>query len=157
VLLIAQPERADGRLATIRIRGVLDWTRHETATPVKQALFHLGMCSVGRWCRTLVRKLLQRRLVTGRRKCPIQLTRQLELFAPPRGRNVPGLRVTDTIELLSPALRLRRMSFGTDHETAYVAAAGFYQDSLLVPWTDLTSHVEELNARRTVTIVREFA
>jgi hypothetical protein len=156
VASIAQPEPADGCLFAMRVRAVLDWVGHETATPVKQAVFHTGMWCVGRWCRTLVRKLLQRRLVTGRRKCPIRLTRQLEFFAVRRGCDAPRLRVTDTIELLHPALRVRRMHFGTDHEAAYVAASGVYQDSVLAPWTDLSGYVEELNARRAVTIVREF-
>jgi hypothetical protein len=156
VLSVAPPEQTDGCLFAMRIVAMLDWVRHETATPVKQAVFHTGMWCVGRCFRTWVRKLLQRRLVTGRRKCPIRLTRQLEFLAPPPGCDAPVLRVTDAIELLDPDLRVRRMHFGTDQETAYVAASGVYQDSVLASWTDLAGHVEELNARRTVTIVRNF-
>ena len=66
------------------------------------------------------------------------------------------LRVTDTIELTTPAATVRRMSFGTDHEAAYVAAGGVYQQSVLGPWTDLSHLVAELNERRRVTIVREW-
>jgi hypothetical protein len=168
-------ETADGRVAVsqrhdrqrevvfqeggpaIQVRGQLDWARHETATPLKQALFHLGMVTLGRCCRTLVRRLLQRLLITGRGRCPIRLTRRVEFLAPPASGPGPGLRVTDTIELLDRAVRVRRMSFGSDHETAYVAASGVYQDSVLRPWTDLAVHVEALNARREVTIVREFS
>jgi hypothetical protein len=153
---VAAAPRPDGCLFAIRIVALLDWVRHETATPVKQALFHAGMWCVGRSCRTLVRKLLQRRLVTGRRKCPIRLTRQLEFFAPPPGGESSNLRVSDIIELLDSSVRVRRLHFGTDHEAAYVAASGVYQDSVLAPWTDLAGYVDELNARRTVTIVREF-
>ena len=64
--------------------------------------------------------------------------------------------MTDTIEVADPRLHLRRMSFGTDHEAAYVAATGVYQDAVLCPWTDLSDYIAELNARRSVTIVREF-
>jgi len=136
----------------LRVAGPLHWARFETATPLKQALFHLAMITVGRWFRSLVRRVLQRRLITGRREGPIRLQRQFEF--PSNGD--PSLRVTDTIELTSPSVRVRRMSFGTDHEAAYVAASGVYQDSALLPWTDLADHVDALNVHRRVTVVREF-
>lgn len=138
------------------VHATLGWYRHETATPLKQAVLHLGMCTVGRWCRTLVRRLLQRRLITGFRPAPIQLTRKFEFLPQREALGGPGLRVTDTIELTSPRLRVRRMLWGTDHESAYVAASGLYQDAALEPWTDLGPYLDELNAERRVTIVREL-
>jgi hypothetical protein len=135
----------------LRVAGPLHWTRFETATPLKQAVFYLAMVTVGRWLRTLIRRLLQRRLITGRKACPIRCERRFELL------DASLLRVTDTIELTHPAVRVRRMSYGTDHETAYVAASGVYQDAVLLPWTDLAPYVDTLNAQRRVTIVREYA
>ena len=137
--------------SVLRVAGPMHWARFETATPLRQAVFHLGMLTIGRWLRGLVRRLLQRRLITGRRDCPIRLARQLE-FLP-----APALRVTDTIELVDPSIRVRRMSFGTDHEAAYVAAAGVYQEAVLLPWVDLGEYVERLNAERRVVVVRELA
>ncbi|MHB1036098.1 MAG: hypothetical protein ACYC35_04505 [Pirellulales bacterium] len=138
-----------GPVETLSVSGPLDWSRFETATPAKFIVLRLGMCLVGRWCRTLVRRLLQRRLITGRRKCPILHTRRFEFLE--------SFRVTDLIELADPRLAVRRMSFGTDFEAAYVAASGVYQDSVLQPWTNLEAFVAELNLRRRVTVVREFA
>jgi hypothetical protein len=137
------------------ISGTLCWARFPTATPMRQAVFHVGMWVVGRWCRALVRRLLQWLVITGRRPCPMHLTRTFE-FLPEGDPGRPRLRVTDSIELTSPWIKVRRMAFGTDHQAAYVAASGVYQDSVLRPWTDLAEHVEELNARRQVTVVREF-
>ncbi len=142
--------------AAFSVSGPLHWARFETATPLRQALFHTGMATVGRWCRGLVRRLLQRRLITGRRQCPVRLTRVFEFMSEQEAPGEPALRVTDTIELTAPGVRIRRMSFGTDHQTAYVAAAGVYQDAVLQPWTDLQAYVDELNLRRRVTVVREF-
>jgi hypothetical protein len=136
---------------TLTVAGPLHVVSFETATPLKQALLHLGMCTVGRPCRTSVRKLLQRRLISGRRAAPLRLTRRIELTT-----GTPTLRVTDTIELTAPTAHVQRMSFGTDHEAAYVAASGVYQESVLQPWTDLGRYVSELNERRRVTIVREW-
>ena len=139
----------------LAVSGPLYWSRFETATPITQALFHAGMWSVGRWCRTWVRRALQRRLITGRRTCPVSLRRSFEFLPNPASAG-PGLRVTDTIELTDPSLQVRRMAFGTDHQAAYVAASGVYQESVLRPWTDLQPYVDELNAQRRVTVVREL-
>ena len=138
------------------VAGPLHWCRFETATPLKQSLLHTGMWLIGRGCRGLVRRLLQRRLITGRRKCPMQLVRRFELFGEPNGEDGCLLRVTDTIQLTDPAIRIRRLAFGTDHQTAYVAASGVYQDAVLSEWTDLSEHVAELNSRRTLTICRRI-
>ena len=158
---IEPPEDVDlegsGRTGLVfSVSGPLGWARFQTATPLAQAVFHAGMCTAGRWCRTLVRRLLQRLLITGRRRCPIRLTRTFEFPPEANPRRRPRLRVTDTIELLSRRIRVRRMGFGTDHQAAYVAASGVYQDSVLAPWTDLGRQVDELNANRRVTVVREL-
>jgi len=144
-------------ITRIDVSAMLHWTRFETATPVKQAIFPLGMVTVGRWCRTAVRRLLQRRLITGRQQCPALLHRTIEIYPDAGKSSLPRLRVIDRLELLDPQLQVRRMSFGVDHQAAYVAACGVYQDSVLEPWTDLSSWVAELNERRQVEICREFA
>jgi len=138
-----------GERTTLRVEGPLHWAKSETATPAKLVLFRLGLLTVGRWCRTLIRQLLQRRLITGRRAAPIQMTRVFEWHP-------KGLTVTDTIVLLDSKLAIERMSYGTDHQSVYVAASGVYQDGVLEPWTSLDRHVHELNQRRRVTISREY-
>jgi hypothetical protein len=137
--------------AAITITGPLNYTKFETATPLKQAVLHLGMITVGRWCRDLVRRVLQRRVITGRRACPITLSRTIELLA-----GTPSLRITDRITLDDPRLQIRRMSVSSDLESAYVAASGVYQDSVLQSWTKLDEHVAALNRNRRVTVVRQW-
>jgi len=140
--------------ACFSVSGPLHWVRFETVGPWKQALLHLGMVTIGRWCRGLVRRVLQRRLITSRAATPIRLTRHFDLG--PDHDNAATLRVTDSIELLDPRLRVRRMSFATDLQAAYVAAANVYQESVLAQWHDLAEWVQPLNAQRRVTIVRLF-
>jgi hypothetical protein len=163
---------------SLTVAGPLYWCRTDLATPLAQSLLHAGMWLAGRWCRTLVRRLLQRRLITGRRPAPIRLTRTLswhtlvgpvcrtgpgvpssEITGPPDRADATSrweLQVTDLIELCHPRLTVRRMAFGTDHQMAYVAASGVYQDSVLRPWTDLSEKVAELNAQRRVVVQRQF-
>jgi hypothetical protein len=156
-------EALDGNLEelTLSVEGPLDWARFELVTPLKNIVLRAAMLTVGRWCRTLVRRLLQRRLITGRRQCRVTWSRSIELLPDAQGGGDseeiprPLLRITDRIELCCSALHIKRMSYGVDHQAAYVAASGVYQDGVLQPWTDLGGYVAELNARRRVTIVRE--
>jgi hypothetical protein len=140
----------------LSVAGPLHWTRFETATPLKQSLLHAGMWAWGRFCRTAVRRFLQKRAITGRKESPIRLTRSFEFLPQGNGRPDWQLRVTDLVELTEPNVRIRRMAFGTDHESAYVAASGVYQDSVLAPWTDLSQYVGQLNSQRRVVIPREL-
>ena len=135
----------------ITVSGSLHAARFETATPLKQSILHTGMWAVGRWCRTVVRRLLQRRLITGRNRFPIRLKRTIHLHP-----DSATVQVTDELELTSPAVQVQRLADGTDHQAAYVAACGVYQDSVLQPWTDLAGHVERLNRERRVVIVRKL-
>lgn len=138
----------------LRVEGALDWADHETATPLKLVLFRVLLVTVGRWARSAVRRLLQRRLITRRRPCPARLERVFEFREDLPGRG--HVRVTDVIRLTHSRLKVRRMAFGVDHQSSYVAACGVYQQSVLQPWTMLDGYVARLNADRQVTVVREF-
>jgi hypothetical protein len=133
----------------LEVSGPLHWVKHETATPLRQAAFHVAMSVLGRWCRGLARRLLQRRLITGRRVCPIQLTRRFEFSG-------GHCRVIDRIELRHPSLEVRRMAFASDLQAAYVAAANVYQECVLQPWAELNDSIDELNRLRRVVVVREL-
>ncbi|HET6881303.1 MAG TPA: hypothetical protein VFI31_14170 [Pirellulales bacterium] len=134
----------------LHVAGPMHWVGHETATPLKQAVFHVTMSTVGRWYRSLVRKLLQRRLITGRRECGIRHERRFVFDG--QG----GCRITDRIELLDRSVHVKRLAFASDLQAAYVAAGNVYQHSVLQPWTDLTGYIDELNRQRHVDIVRDL-
>lgn len=154
-------------IARLTVQGTLAWVRWETATPLKQALFHVGMQLVGRHCRTLVRRLLQRRLITGRRAAPVRFTREItwhdkcphtETHSSGTIGATSAYRVTvrDTIELLDARLRVRRLALATEGEPTYVAAGGVYHDAVLRPWTWLDERIDELNSRRRITVERSW-
>lgn len=148
-----------GPFAKVMVRGNLHWTKFELATPGRLILFRTGLLAAGRWFRTLVRRLLQKRLITGRRSAPISHTRRLEWSLRPCDDPTEWpyqLRVIDRIELVDPRLTVRRMSLASDGEAAYVAASAVYQPSALQPWTDLAAYVDELNQQRSVTVIREL-
>lgn len=136
----------------VAVQRPLAQCRWETATPFKQAVLHVGMLTLGRWCRGLMRRLLQRRLISAKRSLPIHFTRTFEHLVGDDAR----LRVTDTLELRSPKLKVARIARAVDFQAAYTAASGVYHDSALQPWEDLHAFVETLNRERRVTIVREY-
>lgn len=145
-----------GGLPQLTVRRPLCRERHETATPLKQAALHLGMITAGRWARTLVRRLLQRRAITARRRLPIVLTRRCQWLPSDDGRGVV-FRVCDTLELRAAPVRVRRVAFAGEYEAAYVAAASPYQHGLLLPWTELAGDdVQRLNAQRRIELVRQW-
>ena len=148
-----------GPFAKLTVGGTLHWTKFETATPTKLIVFRAGLLTVGRWFRTLVRRLLQRRLITGRRAAPIAHTRRFEWTLCPSDDPTAWpyqLRVVDRIELTDPRLKVQRLSFASDGEAAYVAASAVYQPAALQPWTDLGQYLDELNQHRCVTITRQL-
>ncbi|MBX7071759.1 MAG: hypothetical protein K1X71_01315 [Pirellulales bacterium] len=125
------------------------WVRYETFTPAKFLVFRAGMLTLGRWARDVVRRLLQRRAITGRKIAPLRVTRRFEWG--------DRLRIIDTIELMDRKRRLRRMHLGVDHHTGYTAAAGAHQQASLAVWRDLSDRLSELHATGRVTIIREVA
>ncbi len=153
VLLGTSPVCGQG---TLVVSGPLYWQRRELATPWKQALLHLGMLCVGRWCRNLVRRLLQRRLITGRRQALIWFTRKIEFLPGAQAAGSWRIRITDELELHDPRLRVAAMAYSSDLETAYVAAAGADEAASLQRWTDLAELVPILNRHRRAVIIREL-
>jgi len=147
-----------GKMPAVRmsVSSPLYWSRFRMATPIKQALFHVGSSAVGRWSRSLLRRLLLRRVLADRRGPPVRLKRVFEFLPDREATGRPSLRVTDTIELTSRRTKVRRMSFATDHPSGSVADGDIYQDGIPEPWTDLAAYVQQLNARGRVRVVREL-
>ena len=147
VLFIPDPD--NGRLETLVVSGPLHYVRFERATPLKQAMLHLLAGSLGAAGRTILRKLLQRRVIAARRPAPILLTRTFQRGA--------GWEVHDVVELAEPGVRVARLAFSSDLQAAYTAATNVYHGGLRQPWHDLGEFVELLNRERRLKIVRELA
>jgi hypothetical protein len=145
---------ADGaNLFDLTLVRMLSWSRFERVTPLKQAALHLGMTTVGRFARGLVRRLLQRRTIAANGASPIRVRRSLSLRLVA---DVPRLTVTDEIELLDRTTTVRRLAWASDLQAAYTAAANSFDRTLLEPWRDGRAYVEQLNRDRKVTVVHEL-
>ena len=125
------------------------YATRERMTPVKLIVLRAVMITVGRWFRTLVRKLLQRRLITRKVRAPFTLTRTIE-------RTDTGFRVTDSIKRGPGAPRAKHLRLGVGQTSTYVAVSQPWDPAWLLPWTDLDDRVDELNGGGVVEIVRDW-
>ncbi len=134
----------------IQVLGSFSKCGFERPTPLTQAIFHLGMLTVGRWGSDIVRLLLQKLLITGARRDPMKFRRTFrmgppsilvdEIWNPRRGRS------REVIALYA----------GTDHTSIYVAMSNSFQSASLLPWTDYGVHLAELNRDGYVRIERRI-
>jgi hypothetical protein len=111
------------------------------------------MITLGRFFSNTVRALLQKLLIVGKHTAPLTFQRTIE-FGPP-------LTITDEIWDLRPSREganyLTALYAGTDHTSIYVAMSNAYQPACLLPWSDLSAHLEELRATGYVKVRRSVA
>jgi hypothetical protein len=133
----------------IEVGGQFGECKYRLPTVLSQAMFHVGMLTVGRWRSNLVRHLLQRFLITGKRQDPMRFRRNISF----------GERVVLVDEIWRDKRRgagryIAAMYAGTDLTSIYVAASQNYQQSCLLPWTDYGGFREKLNREGYVRIER---
>lgn len=122
----------------IQVGGNFGETTFKLPSPVSQALFHVGMCSVGRWRSDLVRRILQRMLIVGKKKHPMRFRRTFLI----------GKEVSLVDEVWLPKkkrTKVEELWAGTDHTSIYVAMSRAYRPGCLIPWTDYGFILQSLN------------
>ena len=135
---------------TVRISGYFGYAKQRVPTPLTMLLFHAGMLTVGRWWSNGIRTLLQKLLILGKRATALRFQRTVQFY--------PELMVTDELWDERPRRqgehRLTALYAGTDHTSIYVAMSNAYQATSLLPWTDLSGSLEELQRTGYVQILR---
>lgn len=121
----------------LSIEGSFGISKFRLPTPYTQALFHVGMCTLGRLGSDLVRRILQRMLIVGKRKHPVRFRRTF-LFG-------EQVKVVDEIwNPLNPKVKVVELWAGTDHTSIYVAMSRCYRPTCLLPWVDYSCVLESL-------------
>lgn len=129
------PDPAAGRFT---VEGVFSIATRKLASPGKLILFRLINLTFGRFFPNLLRFLLQKILITGKRRTPYPFKRELVF-------DREGVRVTD---ILPQPVHLRRLAAGCDATSIYVAASNVYQESVLrCPWVFAPKETVELLSR----------
>lgn len=121
----------------VSVEGRFGFASQLRPTPARMLLFRLLTLTVGRLAPGLVRRLLQRLLIVGKRPAPLAFRRTVRFGAP----------VTLVDEVWYPGRRRPRVESlwaGTDHTAIYVAMSQAFHESALQPWTDLGPALPQL-------------
>jgi len=130
----------------VSIRGSLGWAKQRQMTPMNLLALRLVMLSIGRFFPNLIRKLLQRMLITDKRDAPFTFSRLLKWE---NGR----WRITD--ELRAASWRnVVAAGVGCDQTSIHVVMSRTFQIGQLRPWNDLTHEVRRLATGQPLTLTR---
>jgi hypothetical protein len=131
---------------TLTISGVFQERKTQLPTPFKVMVFRALLLTIGRFNANLVRSMLQKKLITGKRRTALRFHREIEC-------RKDEIRVEDRIEN-AKGFKFERLSAGTDATSIYVANSNTHQFSRLLPWHHFPNEVETLNKEGLVKITR---
>lgn len=125
---------------TIQISGTMGWAKQKAMTPLRMIALRLIMLGGGRFHPDLVRKLLQKVLITGKKTAPFRFTRQITF------RDDGSLHISDRVEATSWA-NVEKAAIGCDQTSIHVVMSRTFQKAQLLPWTDLTPALKSLEGQ----------
>jgi hypothetical protein len=128
------------------VAGLLSRRRANVSTPFRHILLRLFMLTIGRWAANMVRRVLQKILITGRTRTAIGFRRRIRFDS-------QSVEIEDEIELPS-GVEMDGLAFASDATSIYVANSNAYQASVLKPWFDLRDRLGTLNRERRLLVRR---
>jgi hypothetical protein len=137
-------------------KGVFHRRKHRLATPWTQIAFRLMTLTLGRFAPNLVRAVLQKVLITGKKGSEFRFERTLQFG--PEGLQVVDLLSAEGAPPLGTDREVTEAAFGCDATSIYVANSNTFQRSVLLLWTRIEpEHLRELNETGRVQIVRAIS
>lgn len=134
---------------TITVRGKLGWAKQKEMTTFNLIVLRFIMLTVGRFFPNLIRKLLQKMLITGRKAAPFRFTRTLSWEG-------AQLKVSDEISADSAWENVRAAGIGCAQTSIYVVMSRTFQAGQMQPWLDLTAKVRNLPPAQPLKVERTF-
>lgn len=131
---------------TVEVKGDFGWAKTKGMTTFNLVVLRLLMYSVGRFNPDLVRQLLQKILITGKKAAPLTFARKLTWQG-------TQLAVEDSVKT-SDWSRVRAIGIGPAQTSIYVVMSRTYQAGQLQPWLDLTERVKGLAANAALVLSR---
>jgi hypothetical protein len=132
----------------ITLSGRMGWAKAKGMTTFNLLVLRAIMFCGGRFNPDLVRKLLQKLLITGKSNAPFTFRRTLKWEG-------NKLNVSDEVtgESWEP---VRAAGIGASQTSIYVVMSRTYQPGQLQPWLDLTSQIKELAPGAALCVQREL-
>ena len=131
----------------IVIEGTMAFAKSTRLTPAASILLRGFMISFGRFFPDLVRRLLQRLLVTGRKEAPFRFRRTLEW-------RDGGWSIRDEIIPEHGWSDVRQIGIGGFQSSLTTIMSRFWQTDQLQPWLDLTPKLVELQGNAPLIVER---
>lgn len=132
----------------IVIEGHLAWAKQAAMTPAKLIVLRLAMLTFGRFFPNMIRRILQRLLITGRTIAPFTFRRHLI-------RRGSTWTVRDEV-WADDWSQIERAMVGVDQTSIHVVMSRTYQAGQLQNWTDLTDRISALEAGQPLVVERTF-
>ncbi len=130
----------------IVVQGRLGWAKQQQMTPTKLMTLRGMILTGGRFSPNLVRRLLQKLLITGKAETPFSFSRRLHW-------RDGAWHVTDEVQAEDWS-RVETARIGTDQTSIYVLMSRVFHRSHLAGWLDLTDRVRNLSAGSTLRVER---
>ena len=130
----------------IRISGSLGWAKQKQMNPSNLIILRVIMLTVGRFFPNIIRKLLQRLLITGKNAAPFNFTRVLEW------RDDTWHVRDEIISQIWPSVRAG--GIGVDQTSIYVVMSRTFQPGQLAQHTDLTDQIRSLQPGQALVVDR---
>lgn len=131
--------KADLEARRFSSQGQMCKRKHKLATPLTQIAFRMVNLTLGRFAPNLLRALLQKVLITGKRRTDYRFRREFEFK--------PGeIKITNYLEKPAEAPGLKSLHLASDATSIYVANSNVFQRSVLLSWQELGRMCQEVNA-----------
>lgn len=132
----------------IVINGRLGWAKTKQMTTFNLVVLRVLMLTIGRFFPNLVRKLLQKLLITGKKSAPFRFSRRLAWQG-------DKLKIND--ELIADSWqRVAQVGIGPAQTSIYVVMSRIYQAGQLQPWLDLSKAASSLQEGEALRVERMF-
>ncbi len=134
----------------ITIQGALGWAKQKQMTTLNLLILRAVMFTVGRFFPNMIRKLLQKVLITGKNAAPFDFERRLVWQEESHTWQViDQLRSPDWSQVVSAGI-------AADQTSIYVVMSRTFQLGQLQPWLDLTEKVKKLEKGEVLSVVRSL-
>lgn len=130
----------------VSVRGQMGWAKQKGMTPLNLMLLRALTLTLGRFAPNLVRGLLQKVLITGKKPAPFRFHRELRW-------NGQRWIVRDEIEAENWQ-DVEAAAIGGDQTSIYVVMSRTFQAGQLQPWVDLTERVRTLKSGQKLELER---
>jgi hypothetical protein len=140
----SQPPAAD----SIQVSGSMGWAKQKAMTPFRLILLRAIMLGGGCFFPDLVRKILQKVLITGKSAAPFQFSREFTWSG-------DCLIVRDRVEATDWS-GVEAAAIGCDQTSIYVVMSRTFQAAQMLPWMDLTPRIRKLKPGEALEIERRF-